>query len=442
MSTNSNQTSSAQSSTQSPQSQNNQSSFENLIKYSREISPLTAEILKVISILSIFFIGLGFMDFLFYANRQGIPLSLSFLTASNMEILIILPILLSLFIFILPYFLSLTLYLSLEAINDNKIDMVFISIYILVIGFVFLFLFSTLYKFGNGNFILLIFCIIYIVLMILISFFYEFKLKEHKPIHKSNYIFYIIWNYIRKEHKSIQPIHKSYFYYLFSVIWEKCKLLFKSSFIYLFIIPIVLIILDFTNNKKSNYLLIISAFYYLFMVMPFQFDIYKHFNKDLSKNKNFYFILTIFSITMIFISLGWIVLKKPSFPFKMLKIGGNIHIHLLISQKYFKELTNQKVLNTKNILKWHSFKLLLKTPDSYYVKNKKIKNLLIIPAKFVYAKSYKKIETKTTNKNNNQFYSNKYLTCLELLLKLNNCIPCADYNKQYCWQYKYGYLIK
>ncbi len=74
MTINNNQTTNNQSSSQT---ENVQSIFAGLIKYSHKISSITAEILKIISIFSIIFIVLGFLDILFYTENQKIQLPLS-----------------------------------------------------------------------------------------------------------------------------------------------------------------------------------------------------------------------------------------------------------------------------------------------------------------------------------------------------------------------------
>jgi hypothetical protein len=410
---NNNQTTNNQSSTPSPQTQNAQSSVKDLQKLSRKISSLTAAIWKIVSILYIFFVGLGFLDTVSYVNKYSIPLSFSFLKANNLEILIILPILLLLLLFIVPYFLSNVLYLSLEeeekSFNNDKnkkIDKVLISLYIFVMGILFTFFFYALYKIGKGNSILLDICIIYIIAIILTSFSILFKC-ECKFIHdKKNNILYII-----------------------------------NVVILLFLI--FLIIANFAWNKNSNYLLIISDIYYFFIILPFNFYIYKYFNEDLAKNKSFYFISFAISITIIFIFLGWIILNKPSEPFKLLRIGGNIPINLLVSQKYFNEITRHNTSNKAiNNLKWYKFKLLLKTSNSYYVKllnnNKKI---FIIPVKYIYSESYNtKTKTKKNNKINKMSKQINNITTLYLVLGPNKCDLDIGYNRQYCGHFNYGYF--
>ncbi len=143
MPTNNNQTSTTQPSTPSSQTQNNQSSFKDLINFTREISPLTGEILKIISILSIVFIGLGLWDFVLYTQKQGIPLSLSFLTASDLELLIILPISLLIFIFIIPYILAMIIYVFLDNLKTLK-AFEFIVYYFLIILIDFTFYLSSI----------------------------------------------------------------------------------------------------------------------------------------------------------------------------------------------------------------------------------------------------------------------------------------------------------
>jgi hypothetical protein len=442
---NNSQTSTAQPLTQSSQSQNNQSLFESLIKYSSDISPLTAEILKVIPILSIFFIGLGFFDFLSYTYRQGIALSLSFLTASNLEVLIILPIALLILIFILPLLYSIIIYMSLNQLKTLTSNLkLFLNIlFILIIYFAFSIFIYFLYIANVAHNIpswLFYVMIVYLFLLVI------FMLALFIPA---------IFKWLNSEIQNKYISNKKSEY-----LTGDTKGFFLSALSLAISFLIVYLILFFSSKNSHYFFIMIFAVYYFFYALPLNFYLSNYFNKN---SANFFIFSTLAIFIAIISVLFYFISSKPSFPFKMLKIGGNIPVYLLISQKYFNELIRHKTLKTKisilqkysnnlnkyninipdtNILKWHNFKLLLKTPDDYYVKNKKIKNLIIIPAKFVYAKSYKKIEIKTTNKNNNQFYNNKYLTCLELLLKLNNCIPCADYNKQYCWQYKYGYFIK
>jgi hypothetical protein len=464
---NNNQTTNNQSSTPSPQTQNAQSSLKDLLKLSRKISPLTSEILKIISILSILFVGLGFLDTVFYVNKYNIPLSFSFLKANNLEILIILPILLLLLLFIVPYFLSNVLYLSLEeeekSFNNDKnkkIDKVLISLYIFVMGILFTFFFYALYKIGKGNSILLDVSIIYIITIILTSFSILFK-WECKFIHNKKInnilnvllvsllifliIAYFAWN------KNSNYLLIAIILTSFSILFKcECKFIHDKKNNILYIINVVillflifLIIANFAWNKNSNYLLIISDIYYFFIILPFNFYIYKYFNEDLAKNKSFYFISFAISITIIFIFLGWIILNKPSEPFKLLRIGGNIPINLLVSQKYFNEITRHNTSNKAiNKLKWYKFKLLIKTSNSYYVKllNNNIK-IVIIPVKYIYSESYNtKTKTKKNNKINKINKQINNITTWYLVLGPNKCDFDIGCNRHYYGHFDYGYF--
>ena len=395
----------------STQNQNVQSSFTDLIKYSRKISPLTNEILKIISILSIVFIGLGFLDFLFYAQKQNIPLSLSFLTASNLEVLIILPILLAIFVLIIPLFVAVSVYISIEDKSFNwdlNLDNIFHIVSITIIECPSLCLFGLLFSYNKGHFLILF--IGYVILLMAISYFILFKSKSKS---KSNGI--------KSENNN----------WLFSL------------FVITFII-ILVILFHFSFNKNSNYLLdIVSYIYFLFSILPFLFYIYKYFNKDSVKNGKYFFLVIIFFIILIFGFLSWIIVKKSSTTFKMLNIGGNIQMNLLISQKYFNEITRHNTSNNAiNNLKWYKFKLLLKTSNSYYVKllnnNKKI---FIIPVKYIYSESYNtKTKTKKNNKINKMSKQINNITTLYLVLGPNKCDLDIGYNRQYCGHFNYGYF--
>ncbi len=208
-----------------------------------------------------------------------------------------------------------------------------------------------------------------------------------------------------------------------------------------FIISVFLSYLVFIFSSKNSqfFLALIFIIYCFFNTLPFNFYLSKYFYYE--NLTNYYFFSTAILFMAIILASIYVISSRPSVPFKMLKIGGSIPINLLVSQKYFNELINHGDSNTaKNILKWYKFKLLLKTPDSYYIKYKKITNFLIIPVKYVYAKSYNNIKT---NKNSNKFYNhNKNLIYLDLLLGLNKCISYIVDNKQYCGRYEYGYFIK
>ena len=353
---NNNQTTNNQSSTSSPQTQNAKSSLKDLLKLSRKISSLTSEILKIITISSIFFILYGFLDFLFYAQRYDMPLSLSFLNINNLKVLIILPILLAFFVLIIPLFVAVSVYISIEDKSFNwdlNLDNIFHIVSITIIECLSLCLFGLLFSFNKGNIHYLILFIGYVLLLMAISYVILFKSKGNTIKSKNN------------------------------------NLLF-NLFILVFI-AILIISFRFSFNKNSNYLLdIISYIYFLFSILPFIFYIYKYFNEDLAKNKSFYFISSAISITIIFIFLGLIILDKPSAPFKLLKIGGNIPIKLLISQKYFNEMTKHNTSNKAiNNLKWYKLKLLLKTSNNYYVRLlNNDKKIFIIPIKCIYSLSY------------------------------------------------------
>ncbi|MHB1702824.1 MAG: ABC transporter permease [bacterium] len=351
----------------SSQPQSSQSIFMELIKYSRKISPFTREMLKIVSIFSIIFIGLGFLDLLVYIEKQEIALPLSFLSSGNLMVLIILPILLALIALIIPYFTSITIYLALEDNSFNGLGNYLRIIYIGFIEFALLFLFYFLYQAGKGNIPYLYVFIIYAVILAIVSFILLFKGNWFKSINKFNWI----------------------------------------SFLSFFSLIIIFILFRFSFQTGSNYLLIIiSAIYFLSIILPFHFYFYKYFNEDLAKNKNYYFLLTMIFVIIISASLIWVTIANSPYTFRMLKIGGNIPIKLLISQKYFNEIIDKnKILKSKgstkkvdlsghNIiccpkkanLKWHNFELLLKTPDNYYVKYGKNKQVFSIPVKYIHSK--------------------------------------------------------
>lgn len=405
---NKSQTSVAQPSIQSPQPQNNQPLIENLIECSRRISPLTGELLKIISLIAILFSGLGFLDLFFYIQKIDISFPQSLLNSQNLIALIMVTVFIIFLVLILAFFISMVIYLTLD---DQSFKNIFYKIFIALFYSLVLILFSCfLYIGGKGKiYVFLLVVGIYIIFLILYIY---LNFKKNKS---------------KQENKSIKGKN------------ENSKILSVPIFALILTFVVLYLIVFLRNNNVNYFLIILSAIYLLFALLPINFYLYKDFDESVyNKTKNV--LLFIFILAFMFFVMYFII-SKPSLPFKELHIGGKIPIKLLISEKYFNEL-NVKNKVSKNIkstkkphllkhnisccskktnLEWHSFELLLKTPDSYYVEYKNRKKFLI-PLKYIHSEeiitSGHKNKSQTTKndknkKNNNYNKSNKRLTIMQ-----------------------------
>ncbi len=361
-----------------PQSQ---SIFMELAKYSRKISPLTAEVLKIISLTTILLIGLGFLDLLIYTQKIGIVFPQSFLSSQNLIVLIMIPVLITLLVLILPFFVAIIVY---SMLNDESYNQYFKIILALVYSLSLIY-FPYLFFHVSNNVIWYI--ILLYIAIVIIYYLYLKKIRKNELI-KNN---------------------------------EVSSFLIILSFIFAYAIILV-------DNNKANYLFaVLSAIYFLFAVMPFSLYIPKHFDKSLSYNKGRIILLSLFILPLL-VFVAYFIISKSSLPFRVLKIGGNIQVKLLVPQKYFNELivknkaskesnkpnknnlSKQKNLYypKNNNFKWHQFELLLKTPDNYYVEYVKNKKEFSIPIKYIH--SEKIITLANKNKSLSQKHNNKIKT--------------------------------
>ena len=344
-----------------------------LREYAVKISPITSEILKIISITSIFFIGAGFIDLIMYVYKNNTVLPLSFLSPNDLTILIILPILLSIIIVILPFIFSMLVYTALKEDYGGIFDFIFHFVFIILIISIFTYLFHIPYNIIKGHY----FCV-YLVSIIILSLF--------------SLIIFIF------ENKNLFVKYKGTIENLENSAKNKLKIIRTIIFI-CFVILIVSRVYYFHTQKPYVYyiLFVLSQLLFFAIVFPLFFYILEYSNPDIKRD--FSFLLTFFYGLVVAIFVIYLILYKPSASFRMLTIGGNIPVKLEVSKKYLKKIDfnetaksklNKSLCKLKNNSKWVKFILFLKTPNNYHVKCEKDKfsPVFLIPVKYVYSEKF------------------------------------------------------
>ena len=353
-----------------------------LREYTVKISPITSEILKIISITSIFFIGAGFIDLIMYVHKNNTILPLSFLSANDLTILIILPILLSILIVALPFIFSMLIYTILKDKYNGKLDFGASLLFIIFIIFPSLiYLFYLPYKIIKSNYYHFWDYFAYIIILILISL-VIFVIKNRSQFCAWS-IITKIKGYIKAKAKIVGVINK---------LKEPVG-----------VIPFFITLLIFAGNilfypKNNNYILIlISQIFFFAIASPLSIYILECSSHDIKRD--FSFLLKFYYGIAILFLIIYIILFKSSASFRMLTIGGNIPVKLEVSKKYLKKIDfnetaksklNKSLCKLKNNSKWVKFILFLKTPNNYYVKCEKDKfsPVFLIPVKYVYSEKF------------------------------------------------------
>ena len=345
-----------------------------LREYAVKISPITSEILKIISITSIFFIGAGFIDMIMYVYKNNTVLPLSFLSPNDLTILIILPILLSIIIVILPFIFSMLVYTALKEDYGGIFDFIFHFVFIILIISIFTYLFHIPYNIIKGHYFwVYLGSIIILSLFSLIIFIFENK------------------NLFVKYKGAIENLENS--------AKNKLKIIRTIIIICLaiLILSIAYYFLIIVKPYVDYILFVLSQLFFFAIVFPLSFYILEYSSPDIKRD--FSFLLTFFYGLVVAIFVIYLILYKPSASFRMLTIGGNIPVKLEVSKKYLKKIDfnetaksklNKSLCKLQNNSKWVKFILFLKTPNNYHVKCEKDKfsPVFLIPVKYVYSEKF------------------------------------------------------